>query len=510
MAIIVLMGLLILIQSTNMSMMTTAQSDIAADLDAFAEATWFTAAFMIAMSSITPLAGRLSQIFTPRLYVIFSSALLAIGLFITAAAPSLAVFLLGRVVAGSGSGGLMSTSIILALTLASQKRRGLCLGLISLGYTTGLASGAVLAGLLTPILGWRFIFWIQAPLSLLLGPLLFLAIPSLPKSNIDIDHRETLYGSLSRSLARVDYAGAAALTISVVLLLFSLASPTVTAGPIVLSLLCFAGFLVIESRWTAEPVIPVGLLRTRSVLLTCLAGLGLMMARWAVLFYSPVYAMAVRGWSPASAGLILVPTNAGFGLGGVLVGWLHIRKARSYYGFCLLFFLLFVLAVLTLSLLSTPQSPTAAYLLALFLNGLFAGAVINYTLSHLLYLTSPSMQYIVSALVAMSRGFAASFGSAVGGGLFTRILKASLETGFATHGVPSPELVRQLLGSPAMVRGLPEPERLIAMQSYERAIRILFLAGSVLALVAAVVQAGTGWTPVENPGNEGEDSGQVT
>lgn len=106
------------------------------------------------MSSITPLAGRLSQIFTPRLYVIFSSALLAIGLFITAAAPSLAVLLLGRVVAGSGSGGLMSTSIILALDLASQKRRGLCLGLISLGYTTGLASGAVLAGLLTPILGW--------------------------------------------------------------------------------------------------------------------------------------------------------------------------------------------------------------------------------------------------------------------------------------------------------------------------------------------------------------------
>lgn len=56
-----------------------------------------------------------------------------------------------------------------------------------------------------------------------------------------------------------------------------------------------------------------------------------MMARWSVLFYTPVYAMAVRGWSPASAGLVLVPTNAGFGLGGLLVGWLHIRKTTSYY-----------------------------------------------------------------------------------------------------------------------------------------------------------------------------------
>ena len=79
---------------------------------------------------------------------------LAIGLFLTAAAPTLAVFLLGRAVAGCGSGGLMSTTIFLVLDLANPKRRGLYIGLISSGYTTGLASGAVLAGLLTPTLGW--------------------------------------------------------------------------------------------------------------------------------------------------------------------------------------------------------------------------------------------------------------------------------------------------------------------------------------------------------------------
>lgn len=106
------------------------------------------------MSSVTPLTGRLSEIFTPRIYVIFSSTLLAIGLFITAAAPTLAVFLLGRAIAGCGSGGLMSIAIILVLDLASPKRRGLCIGLINAGYTTGVASGAVLAGLLTPTFGW--------------------------------------------------------------------------------------------------------------------------------------------------------------------------------------------------------------------------------------------------------------------------------------------------------------------------------------------------------------------
>lgn len=48
----------------------------------------------------------------------------------------------------------MSITIILALDLASPKRRGLIIGLISTGYTTGIALGAVLAGFLSAALGW--------------------------------------------------------------------------------------------------------------------------------------------------------------------------------------------------------------------------------------------------------------------------------------------------------------------------------------------------------------------
>lgn len=100
---------------------------------------------------------------------------------------------------------------------------------------------------------------------------------------------------------------------------------------ILLSVVIFAIFLLIETRFTSEPIIPVTVLQARSVLLTCASSLTLMLARWSVLFYTPVYAMAVRDWSPASAGVILVPTNLGFGLGGLLVGWMHIRNAESYY-----------------------------------------------------------------------------------------------------------------------------------------------------------------------------------
>lgn len=120
----------------------------------------------------------------------------------------------------------------------------------------------------------------------------------------------------------------------------------------------------------------------------------------------------------------------------------------------------------------------------------------NYTLSHVLHLTSSHVHYIVTSLIGMSRGFAGSFGSAAGGGLFTRVLKNSLESGFSRHGLPpKPSLVHTLLGSPATVMHLNGVEKHVAIQSYEHALRMLFLAGSAVALISTLFQAGTGWIP---------------
>ncbi|OJJ44437.1 hypothetical protein ASPZODRAFT_2112608 [Penicilliopsis zonata CBS 506.65] len=485
-------GVTMIIQTTNVSMMTTTQSLIAADLDAFDKTTWFTSAYLIPMSSASPLSGRLSHIFTPRVYLIASCALMSLGLFVTASAHSLAVFLTGRAIAGCAAGGLMGTSTILILELASTRRRGLCLGMLNAGYTTGIASGAIVAGLVAPKYGWQVIFWFQAFIMLAMTLSLFVAIPPVVQE-------EEQDNSLLEKLGRVDYAGAIALAISVFLLLFSLSSAQIQTTPLLLSILAITVFLAIESRLTsrgAEPIIPISILKMRSVVLTCAAGMAAMMTRWSVLFYTPIYTMAVRGWSPGSAGLILLPTNAGFGLGGLVVGAVHIKGGGGYYTSCVVILVLLSIFTAALSLLSTASSPVSAYILATFVNGFCAGAMVNYTLSHILHLTATPLHYIITALVGMSRGFAGSFGSAIGGGLFTRVLKAQLESAFHAHEVPDSEkLIRRLLGSPTLVSSLEGVERNIAIEGYQHATRTLFLTGAGLVLVAAALQAGTGWEP---------------
>lgn len=106
------------------------------------------------MSSIAPLAGRLSQIFSARNCIFVSSIIFSIGGLVTSQAPSFGIFLVGRVIAGVGAAGILTISIILVLELTGKKTRGLFIGLVNTGYTSGVALGAVLAGALLPVTGW--------------------------------------------------------------------------------------------------------------------------------------------------------------------------------------------------------------------------------------------------------------------------------------------------------------------------------------------------------------------
>lgn len=78
----------------------------------------------------------------------------SLGAIVTSQAPSLEIFLLGRVFGGIGAGGILTVSFILVLELSGKKRRGLFIGLVNTAYTLGVAFGAVIAGALLHVTGW--------------------------------------------------------------------------------------------------------------------------------------------------------------------------------------------------------------------------------------------------------------------------------------------------------------------------------------------------------------------
>ncbi|KAI0838699.1 MFS general substrate transporter [Hypoxylon sp. FL0890] len=484
--------LLIFLQASNMSGITMAQSTIAADLDSYENAMWFTTAFLVAMSSSTPLFGKLASIFSPRSMILVAATLFASGCLITSQARSFPVFILGRVVTGVGGGGSTALAIVLILELTTKRKRGLFIGLMNAGFTTGVSLGAVVFGGLISVTGWRVLFWIQVPLSLIAGLGIYFSIPSSFTPGQGFKK-----GSLTAKLKQIDYPGALFLSATVVLFLFGL-SGTIQVIPLVLSLATLIIFLLIEYFVAADPIIPITVIQNRGALLSCISQLGFMAARWTVLFYAPITALAVRGFTPATSGSILIPTNIGFGSGGLIVGWLHVRRTGSFWLSCVVSFTLFAASLFLLSLASTPDVPIALYIGTVFLNGLFTGAALNYTLAHLLHLALPETHYVATSLLGTFRGFAGSFGSAIGGGIFARTLRESLEKGFKEIGGSEQdrgELIRKLIGSPALVYngGLGAKEQQVAVQGYVEALRVLFQAAVVLSIFVLVIQAASGW-----------------
>jgi hypothetical protein len=174
---------------------------------------------------------------------------------------------------------------------------------------------------------------------------------------------------------------------------------------------------------------------------------------------------------------------------------------------------LFGVSLLALSVSSTRDTPFALYVAVVFFNGLFTGGALNYTLAHLLHLTLPETHYVATSLLGTFRGFAGSFGSAIGGGIFVRTLRDSLERGLRVVDGSDrlhkdrEELIRKLIGSPFLVYhgDLTDAEQMVAVQGYSSALRVLFQAAVVLTVIVLLLQTATGWKgPVDKVSDQEE------
>lgn len=477
-----------------MSGITMIQGSIAHDLNAYEGTQWFTSGYLITMSSLAPLMGKFAAIFTPRDLVLPISFLVSTGAIISAAAGTFEVFVLGRVVMGMGGAGVLTLAIILVLDLTNKKRRGFVMGCVNAGFSIGVSLGGIVYGALLPAVGWRAMFWIQCPVAIVSGVFLFFSLPHIPK------HPKAIPCSVWFKIRQIDFLGAILLILTIVLFLYGLAGK-IQLLPLLLSPACLVMFVLVEVFWASDPVIPLKVLKSPAVLLSCVSQLGLMSARWTVLFYMPIFMLAVLGEPRAKAGAVLVPTNVGFALGGILVGAFHIKRNGSFWLPCLVSILLFSFSMFLLSSVASPDVHLAALVVAVIAGGIATGAALNYTLAHILHHSHDDTQYITTSLLGTFRGFGGAFGTSIGGGVFQRLLQTSLTSGFLTiekGDILSPErkrLVSQLLGAPELVfgGGLSTEEREVAVDAYAGASKGVWQAAAVLGLVVLVLQAGTGW-----------------
>ncbi|MFD7580405.1 MFS transporter [Kitasatospora sp. NPDC059817] len=254
---------------------------------------WVMTAYAVTFAGFLLVGGRLADVLGRRRVFEVGVALFTVSALVGALAPDTAVLLGARAVQGIGAA--LSGPAALALlteTFPAGPARNRAFSVYAAVGAASFSGGVMLGGVLTQFLGWRSVLWF----SVLLG----LAVLAATRAGLP--------GGAGHS-GRLDLPGAITGTLGLTLLIVGVSSDGATAwivlGAAVASLVLF----VVREHRTADPVLPLGLFRIRSVRAASLAAFLQYMGSVGLLFFAPLYLQGMLDYSPFESGLALVPMS---------------------------------------------------------------------------------------------------------------------------------------------------------------------------------------------------------
>jgi len=254
---------------------------------------WVNTAFLLAAATFIIAFGRLGDIYGRKRIFIWGQFFFIISSVLIALSVSGTMIIFSRVLQGFGSSMIFATSMPILISVYPPGERGKALGIAVAAVYLGLSTGPFIGGIITQQLGWRYIFWLNLPLGLIL-----LAVALFMLKGDWAEDRE----------ARFDFAGSFILGAALLATMYGFSTlPSLTAGGlVVLGLVGIYIFIRYESR-IDNPVININLFRRNTVFVfSNLAALVNYAATFAVTFMLSIYLQKIKGLNPQEAGLVLI------------------------------------------------------------------------------------------------------------------------------------------------------------------------------------------------------------
>lgn len=278
---------------------------------------WVINAYALTFGVMIVTGGRLADMFGRRRAFFLGTAIFASMSALGGAAQTETWLIMTRVVMGIG-GALMWPAILgMTYELLPEEKAGLAGGIVIGAAGLGNAMGPLVGGVLTDALSWRWIFFLNVPISI------FAVLVTYYLVRV----KEPEAGA-----RRIDYPGIAAISVGLVSLLVALdqvddwgwGDPKVI-GLFALALVLVAAFVPIERRAGMSALIPRDVMRNESFRASCLAILFMSATFFAALLYLPQFMQKQLGYSPLEAGVGMLPFLATFALVSFTAGPLYDR-----------------------------------------------------------------------------------------------------------------------------------------------------------------------------------------
>ncbi|MGV8978228.1 MAG: MDR family MFS transporter [Cellulomonas sp.] len=414
--ITILGGLMIgmFLGALDQTIVATSIRTIGDDLNGLSLQAWVTTAYLMTSTIATPLYGKLSDIYGRKPFYLTAIALFVFGSILSGTANSMYQLAAFRGIQGLGAGGLMSLAFTILGDLVPPRERARYQGLFLAVFGTSSVLGPVVGGFfagadtILGITGWRWVFLINVPIGII-GLLVIWRVLHLPP--------------ITRVEHRIDWQGALALVVGLVPLLLVAEQGRDWGWASGRSLLCYTVglvgiglFLLAEVIARDDALLPLHLFRNRTFAVSSGANVVIGLGMFGGLATLPLYLQIVKGMTPTTAGLTLIPFTIGIMTGSILAGQLTARTGR-YKIFPVIGTALMGVGALLFSHLSVDTT-----LLVIFADSLVFGLGLGLTMQPLVLAVQNAVHVKDMGVATASALFFRQVGGTLGTAVFLSIL----------------------------------------------------------------------------------------
>ncbi|XVU23100.1 MFS transporter [Actinoplanes sp. CA-054009] len=416
---------LIAIDST---ILATAVPSIVDDIGGFTEFPWLFTVYLLAQAVSVPIYGKLNDLFGRKPVILWGIGLFLLGSILCGLAWGMLPLIIFRIVQGLGAGAIAPTTITIVGDLYSVQERAKVQGYVASVWGIASVVGPTLGGVFSEWVDWRWIFWVNIPLCLAAGAVMF----------------RRFHERVERGHPVIDYRGAALLTAGLTLLVLGVleggqawawdsATSFAVLGLGVILLVVF-GF---AERTATAPVLPLWVFQRRLLVTSGQLAVGVGAILLGLSSYVPTYAQDVLGTGPLVAGFALAALTLGWPISASQAGKVYLRLG---FRTCALIGTSLVLIGAVLLLLLNETSSIWAVGAYCLIIGLGMGL----TAAPTLIAAQSSVGWSERGVVTANNIFLRSLGSALGAAVFGALANAVIGSGDVVDPAKLTEAVHRI------------------------------------------------------------------